>query len=107
MKVTGQNLNISAGQVESNKSEKTGSKTSAALRGNDKLDASSLAESSRVNLSSRAQQMQKAKDIASNDSIDEAKVARLQSLIDSGKYSVDAKAVADRLVDEHLLLPDE
>ena len=61
-----------------------------------------------VNLSDKAQLMQKAKEIASRtDDIDEAKVARLQKLIDEGKYSVDAKAVADRLVDDHLLYPGE
>ena len=59
-----------------------------------------------VQVSERAQMMQKAKDIASDTSIDEAKVARLQKLIDEGKYKVDANSIADKLVDEHLLIPD-
>jgi negative regulator of flagellin synthesis FlgM len=58
--------------------------------------------SSKVEMSSQAQAMQKAKAIASKDTIDEAKVARLQKLIDQGKYKVDAAAVADRLVDEQI-----
>jgi negative regulator of flagellin synthesis FlgM len=58
--------------------------------------------SSKVNVSDRAQAMKKAKDIASGTSVDEAKVAKFQALIDSGKYKVDAEAVADRLVDDHL-----
>lgn len=66
------------------------------------VSAESIAGSAKVNVSERTQMMQKAKEIASADTIDEAKVARLQSLIDSGKYKVDAAAVADRLVDEHL-----
>src|SRR5258708_330632 len=61
---------------------------------------------SKVDVSERAQMMQKAKDIASDSSIDEAKVARLQKMIDDGAYSVDSEKVADRLVDEHLLIPD-
>jgi negative regulator of flagellin synthesis FlgM len=59
--------------------------------------------SSKINMSPEAQAFQKAKAIASEDSVDEAKVARLQKLIDQGKYKVDAEAIADRLVDEHLM----
>ena len=59
--------------------------------------------STRVDVSSRAQEMAKAKELATpSDSIDEAKVARLQKLIDSGKYKVDADALADRLLDEQM-----
>lgn len=60
-------------------------------------------DSLKVNMSSDAQAMQKAKNIAGKDTVDEAKVARLQKLIDEGKYQVDSQAVADRLVDEHLM----
>jgi flagellar biosynthesis anti-sigma factor FlgM len=64
-------------------------------------------DSANVNVSDRAQMMQKAKDIASQpETIDEAKVARLQKLIDEGKYNVDAASIADRLVDEHMTIPD-
>ena len=66
-------------------------------------DASELFGSAQVKMSPDAQAMQKAKAVASADSIDEAKVARLQKLIDEGKYKIDAAAVADRLVDEHLM----
>ena len=30
----------------------------------------------------------------------------LQKMIDEGKYSVDSDKIADRLVDEHMLIPD-
>jgi negative regulator of flagellin synthesis FlgM len=66
----------------------------------------SLMGSARVDVSDRAQQMQKAKDIAGHSSVDEAKVARLQKMIDDGKYKVDADAVADRLVDAHMSFPE-
>lgn len=67
-----------------------------------------LNESANVDVSERAQRMQKARDIATNglNDVDESKVARLQKLIDEGKYSVDSKAIADRLVDEHLSIPE-
>jgi len=63
-------------------------------------------DAAKVNLSENAQKMQKAKEIASEQSVDEAKVARLQKLIDNGEYNVNASALADRLVDEHLLMND-
>jgi negative regulator of flagellin synthesis FlgM len=64
------------------------------------------ADSSRVEVSSRARDINKARELATpGDSIDEAKVARLQALIDSGKYKVNAEAVADRLLDEHSKMP--
>jgi flagellar biosynthesis anti-sigma factor FlgM len=70
-------------------------------------DRAAVKDSANINVSERAQMMQKAKDIASSpQNIDEAKVARLQKLIDEGKYNVDSAAIADRLVDEHLQIPD-
>ncbi len=70
------------------------------------VDSAAIKDSSQVNLSNRAQALQKAKDIASNQSVDEAKVARLQKLIDEGKYKVDAQGVADKMVDAHMQFPD-
>lgn len=64
-----------------------------------------MMDATKINLSPQARQINKAKEIASQDSIDEAKVARLQKMIDAGEYKVDAEAVADKLVNEHLLLP--
>ena len=59
-------------------------------------------DSARVDVSSRAQAMAKAKAIASHQDVDEAKVARLQKMIDAGEYKVDSTSIADRMVDEHL-----
>lgn len=64
--------------------------------------ADQIKDASQVDVSSRAQMMNKAKQIASEDTVDEAKVARLQKLIDEGRYNMDASKIADRLVDEHL-----
>ena len=70
------------------------------------LGTSKGGDTSKVSVSDRAQSMQKAKDIASKSGVDEAKVARLQKMIDEGNYKVDAKAVADRLVDEQLAMSE-
>lgn len=105
MKVSNNKIGPAAAKTEGLKSGKT--EASKGLLSTDKTSgtkANSAAEN--VNVSDRAQMMQKAKDIASNASIDEAKVARLQKLIDEGKYKTDAQAIADRLVDEHLTIPD-
>jgi negative regulator of flagellin synthesis FlgM len=57
----------------------------------------------KVDLSSRAHDMKQAKEAAMQaPDINEEKVARLQKLIDQGKYKVDAKDIADKMVDEHL-----
>ena len=66
-----------------------------------------LKSSSRVELSSRAQDIKRAKELATPDgSIDEAKVARLQAMIDAGEYKVNADAIAERLLDEHSKMPE-
>lgn len=62
--------------------------------------------STKIDLSDRAQMMQRAKEIGSRDTVDEAKVARLQKMIDEGKYVTDSSAIADKLVDEHMNFPD-
>ncbi len=87
---------------------------SKALDGNSKAkpegakSSQDLEGSSNVKLSERAQMMSKAKDIAANSGdIDESKVSRLQKLIDEGKYNINASAIADKLVDEHMMLPTE
>lgn len=72
----------------------------------DGIGGAGSSRATKIHLSERAQQMQRAKEIASEESIDEAKVARLQKMIDEGAYQVDAASIADRLVDEHLMLPE-
>ena len=58
-----------------------------------------------VSLSTKAQQIKKATDIAKQDTVDEKKVAMFQNLIDSGKYKVDSAKVADKLIDDHMKMP--
>jgi negative regulator of flagellin synthesis FlgM len=62
-----------------------------------------VGSSAKVDVSSRAQEMKRVKEMSTpSDSIDEAKVARLQAMIDNGSYKVDADALAERLVGEQL-----
>ena len=115
MKIThnkiGQNLNLS----DANKADK--SKQSSPLENlgqdkkistNDKLKDLSSSESNdavKIDLSTRAQDVRKAKELAMGaPDVDFDKVEKFRKLIDEGKYKVDAKAVADRMVDEHLML---
>lgn len=109
MKIThnkvGQNLNL----VDSAKGEKTGKadkvsagkddvRSLAALDKNDEAPAAA-----RVEVSSRAKEASKIKELAmAAPDVDAQKVAKFKKLIDEGAYKVDAKAVADRMVDEHL-----
>ena len=103
MKIThnkvGQNLNVKdTGKAEKTDDAKIGG-------GKAKASAVDLSElgATKVDLSPRAQDMKKAKEVAmATPDIDEEKVARLQKLVDSGQYSVNAKDVADKMIDEEL-----
>ncbi|WP_347356114.1 flagellar biosynthesis anti-sigma factor FlgM [Bdellovibrio sp.] len=107
MKIThnkvGQNLNLTDSS-RSDKADGIKNKTpNAGLAKADALTSSNLGESSRVELSPRAQEAKRIKELAmAAPDVDEAKVAKFRALIDEGKYKVDAKAIADKMVDEHL-----
>lgn len=103
MKIThnkvGQNLNVVDGA-------QTG-KTDSSKKADNKNETStnSLLESgaSRVELSPRAMEAKRIKELAmAAPDVDTEKVERLRKLIDEGKYKVDAQAVANKMVDEHL-----
>ncbi len=71
------------------------------------VESSEMAKSARVDVSSRAQDIRKAKELSTpNAGVDEAKVARLQALIDKGEYKVNAEAIAERMLDEHAKMPN-
>ncbi len=102
MKVSNNKVGLATGKLDGAK----GAKAEGPQGLKKDIKAGTMKEGAKVDLSERAQMMQKAKDIASETSVDEAKVARLQKMIDEGNYSVDADKIADRLVDEHMLIPD-
>jgi flagellar biosynthesis anti-sigma factor FlgM len=109
MKVSGK-IGNPMQSTEAAKTNQTTNQTSVDTLGEGKRAAKSAfgsaaaGTSARVDLSQRAQDIKKAKELATPaETIDEAKVARLQKMIDQGKYKIDAESIADRLVDEHLL----
>ena len=109
MKIThnkvGTNLNVrDTGKAE--KSDKT--KAASGLDANDAkagaVDALGDLGATKVNLSSRAQDIKNARELAgASADINEEKVNRLQKLIDEGNYKTDAKEIASNMVDEHLM----
>ncbi len=107
MKIThnkvGQNLNL----VDTAKSDKaSGAKNNPAANNTlNNLGAKETAgqEATRIELSPRAQEAKRIKELAlAAPDVDAEKVAKFQKLIDDGKYKIDAKAIADKMVDEHL-----
>ncbi len=114
MKIThnkiGQNLNL----TDSTKLDKASDKNKTGAVKNQKevgaagalKDLANMGgtESTKVDISERSQDIRQIKDLAkASPDIDQAKVDKFQKLIDSGKYKVDAKAVADKMIDEQLL----
>lgn len=105
MKIThnkvGQNVNVR----DTQRGEKTEA-TKSPMAGLDQTAGAGLKElgelgASKVDISKRAQDIRKAKEIAmATPDIDEAKVARLQKLIDEGNYKVDAGAIAEKMLTE-------
>lgn len=103
MKVQNSPVNVSG--LDTSKVEKNNLKSKQKTLG--RPDAEELASAAKVDLSQRAQDMKKIKDIAmSTPEVNADRVAHFQKLIDEGKYKVDAKAVADKMVDEQLLFTD-
>ncbi len=111
MKIThnkvGQNLNLtdSSRADKSKKSEaaNSSSATSQTEKANG-LPFAANTDSAKVDLSARAKDIARAKEIAmASPDMDQAKIEKFQKLIDEGKYKVDSKAIAERMVEEHLM----
>ncbi len=110
MKIThnkvGQNINL----TDAGKAEKASEKVKATdIKGQQVVGVrSDSTDSSKVELSARAKDVQKIKDLAlASPDVDQTKVDKFQKLIDAGKYKVDSKAIADKLVDEHLFATEQ
>ncbi|OFZ31635.1 MAG: flagellar biosynthesis anti-sigma factor FlgM [Bdellovibrionales bacterium RIFCSPHIGHO2_01_FULL_40_29] len=113
MKIThnkiGQNLNLTDSKLDkASDKNKTGavknqSEVGAAGMLKD-LAAASGNDAVKVDISERSHDIQRIKDLAkASPDVDQAKVDKFRKLIDEGKYKVDAKAVADKMVDEQLM----
>lgn len=108
MKIThnkvGQNLNLIDGVKQDKAGAVKDAKTSGGVQTTSSaLEGGSAGSASQVAVSDRAQEAKRIKDLAkAAPDVDAAKVEKFRALIDGGNYKVDAKAVADRMVDEHL-----
>lgn len=88
--------------AQTKKSDKAGLSKAGSEKG--AISELDLASSSKIELSPKAKEIKKATEIAKQGpDIDEAKVAKFQALIDSGKYKVDADAVAEKMLSEHIM----
>lgn len=102
MKIThnkiGQKLNLTDMGKADKVSDQKGLKGEKALS-----NPADLVGAARVEVSPKAQEAKRIKELAmAAPDVDMEKVARFRALIDSGQYKVDANAVADRMVDDHL-----
>ncbi len=93
----------SADTQASKKTEK--SKASAYEARGEANAVSSNSDSVNTDISSKARDMARAKQAASESpDVREARIAELREKIQNKKYNVGADAIADRLVDDHLKL---
>lgn len=107
MKIThnkiGQNLNLKDVGKADIANRLTDAKNNPSSKAEESAGAAAVTQDIGVALSPRAQQLQKAKEAAqSAPDINREKVERLKGLIQSGEYKVDADAVAERMLGEHL-----
>lgn len=104
MKVTDKNFTNPADVLKTKGAEKKGvEKTSVEKKDSGSASKSEQLESAKVKLSERAGDMKKIKEkVDATPDVDDAKVAKIKSMLAKGEYKVDAKAVADKMVDEHL-----
>ncbi len=111
MKIThnkiGQNLNlVDTGKAD--QAQKGGKSPTASSLFDDAKAAQNSSPSASVDLSPRAMEAKTIKELAlAAPDVDAQKVAKFRQLIDSGNYKVDAKSIADRMVDEHLAFAGE
>lgn len=94
---------VQGSDIASAKKTDRSSATKRTTKSGEGADASAIAKSSNAEISSKAKEMSKAREVASAaPDTREEKIAELKRRITEGRYQVDAKAVADRMVDEHL-----
>lgn len=92
--------------AKSQNTKKSAESVLAGLGGQTNLEKSKglKQDSARIELSQKAQDMKKAKEIAKNaPDVDMEKVKKFQALIDSGSYKVDSQKIADKMVDDNLM----
>lgn len=98
---------ISSADVKSANSQKTDKTKKTGYEGSVESKKDSASSSSvKAEISTQAKDMAKAKQLAMEaPDVRENKIAELRERIAAGKYQVDSKAVADKLVDDHMSMP--
>lgn len=105
MKIThnkvGQNINLIDGAKTDKAGDAKASKNPIGLGKEMALDVNAKGGgATKVDVSDRAQEANRIKELAKRaPDVDAAKVEKFRKLIDAGQYKVDAKAVADKMVD--------
>ena len=109
MKIThnkvGQNINTTDAKSEkiAGAAKSGGVNKNTIASESEDVNSASGSQATKVELSPRVQDIKKIKEIASKTpDIDSDKVEKFKQMIAEGKYKVDARAVADKMVDEHL-----
>jgi negative regulator of flagellin synthesis FlgM len=101
------NPNIAAGStgIQSAETKKTDKTKLNGYEKSEAANSSASTGSANADISSRAKDMAKAKQIAADTpDVREAKIAALREQIQNKKYNVSADAIADKLVDDHIRL---
>lgn len=97
------NQNQSAAGQEVSGTRKSNSQTKAYAKGDKNAAAAAMRGDGAPQISEKAKQMAAAKTAAAQaPDVREDRVAELKKKIASGSYKVDANAIADRMVDDHL-----
>ena len=93
-----QNKDI-AGASGAKRADKSSAAESASKAGTAAIDSSAV----KPEISSRAREFSQAKEVAEKTSdVREEKIAELKRRIASGNYQINAQAIADKMVDEHV-----
>jgi len=101
MKVTSSGLNPNS--LELNKAENK--KNDLKDLGKNSALNQNKEDSAKINVSQNARDINRIKEVAmAAPDVDQQKVAKFKELINSGKYEVNAQAIADRMVDQELAL---
>ena len=70
-----------------------------------KISQGMLDSSAKVNISEKAKEMARVKELANQSpDVDAEKVAKFRALIEKGEYKVNAEAIADRMLEDELSL---
>jgi negative regulator of flagellin synthesis FlgM len=101
------NPNVAAGSsgIQSSDAKKIEKTKISGYEKSESAAAATKNQSANAEISSKAKDMAKAKQIASDSpDVREAKIAELKERIQNKKYNVGADAIADKLVDDHIRL---